>query len=82
MKEFDLTEQQLTNHVIEHKTYFSFIISDIATNLVVLDSHPDGEWDDMNGVNFEEEEYNMVYLITLSPNNVSKKEVLIEKIKN
>ena len=53
MKEFDLTEQQLTNHVIEHKTYFSFIISDIATNLVVLDSHPDCEWDDMNGVNFE-----------------------------
>ena len=81
MKEFDLSEEQLTNHVLEHKTHFSFIVSDVATNIFVLDSHPEDEWDDRNCVNFEEE-YHMAYIVTLSPNNVSKKEVLIEKIKN
>ena len=79
MKEFDLTEEQLTDHII-NKNYFSFIISDIATNITIIDSHPENEWDDANCVNFIEEEYNMVYLITLRPNNICKKQVLIEKI--
>ena len=80
--EFDLSEQQLINHVM-NDTYFSFIVSDVATNLSVIDSHPDDEWDDMNGVNFNEveEDYNMTYVITLQPNNSLKKEVLIEKIR-
>lgn len=81
MHEFDLTEENLTKHVLENKTFFSFVVSDVATNLFVLDSHPDDEWDDMNGINFNnEEEFHMSYVVTLVPNNLLQKKVLVEKI--
>ncbi len=81
MNEFNLTEEQLSQHVFENKTSFSFIIKDISTDIIVFESHPEGEWDDCNCVNFDEEEYNMSYSITIVPNNIAKKQVLIEKIK-
>lgn len=80
INEFNLTEEQLSQHVFENKTFFSFIIKDISTNIIVFDSHPEDEWDDSNCINFDEEEYNMTYIITIAPNNIAKKEVLIEKI--
>ncbi len=81
MNEFDLTIEQLASHAVENKTFFSFIVSDIATNVIVMDSHPENEWDDCNCMNFDEEEYNMTYVITLIPNNVVKKQVMVEKYK-
>jgi hypothetical protein len=80
MDEFNLTEEQLTQHIIENKTSFSFVVSDVSTNIIVFESHPEDEFDDSNCQNFDEEEYNMTYTITLVPNNVAKKQVLIEKI--
>lgn len=79
MGEFDLTEKQVNEH-ISSKSYFSFIVNDITTNITVMDSHPDNEFDDDNAMNFIDEDYNMVYLITLIPNNKISKQVLVEKI--
>jgi hypothetical protein len=83
MKEFDLTIEQLASHAVENETFFSFIISDVATNILIIQSHPEDEWDDCNCMNFEGDgdEYNMTYVITLVPNNVVKKRVLVEKIR-
>lgn len=82
INEFNLTEEQLTQHILENQTSFSFFVKDISTNIIVFDSHPEDEWDDSNCINFDEDEYNIKYIITLTPNNIIKKEVLIEKIKN
>lgn len=80
MNEYDLSENEMIKH-IENKTPFSFIAGETMTNLTVLDSHPEDEWEDLNGINFSDDNNNMTYVVTLYPNNKCKKEVLIEKMR-
>lgn len=80
MKEHNLSESELITN-IENNTSFSFIISNIITNLTIMYSHPVNEWEDLNGINHEDDDSNFNYQIIIEPYNVLQKKVLIEKIK-
>lgn len=79
MSEFDLTEEILTDCVM-NQTHFSFVVKEVTTNITIFESHPNNEFEDLNGTNFDGD-YDMMYFVTLIPNHTVKKEVLIEKIK-
>jgi hypothetical protein len=79
MKEHNLNESEL-ERTIENNTSFSFIISNIITNITIVDSHPTNEWEDFTGVNHEDDDSNFNYRIVIEPYNVLHKKVLIEKI--